>query len=199
MGRTKIPPFLASRIIGLALDILRAQCHKKQQCSVGGEGGEITRQFGFIYQVDDVNWPANHLGYLDISLYSADQSGDCVVIPENAQGEETINFSYEIIVLVQAQEFVLSFFVSVSVSQFRVRCLFSRLPLVSFVSYQFFTCYIYLHMVYILVARNLFGQLSSLRKLSLHIQLWVSSFRLWFGHIRLVSVTVFNNVSSLFQ
>ena len=67
--------------------------------SVGGEGGEITRQFGFIDQVDDVNWPANHLGYLDISLYSVDQSGDCVVIPENAQGEETINFSYEIIVL----------------------------------------------------------------------------------------------------
>ena len=28
-----------------------------------------------------------------------DQSGDCVVIPENAQVEETINFSYEIIVL----------------------------------------------------------------------------------------------------
>ena len=40
-----------------------------------------------------------HLGYLDISLYSVDQSGDCVVVPENAQGEETINFSYEIIVL----------------------------------------------------------------------------------------------------
>ena len=43
--------------------------------------------------------PANHLGYLNISLYSVDQSGDCVVVPENAQGEETINFSYEIIVL----------------------------------------------------------------------------------------------------
>ena len=31
--------------------------------SVGGEGEEITRQFGFIDQVDDVNWPENHLGY----------------------------------------------------------------------------------------------------------------------------------------
>ena len=27
-----------------------------------------------------------------------DQSGDCVLVPENAQDEETINFSYEIIV-----------------------------------------------------------------------------------------------------
>ena len=63
--------------------------------------------------------------------------------------------------------------------------------LVSFVSYQFCTCYIYLHIVYILVACNLFGQLSSLRKLSLHIQLWVSCFHLWFGHIRLVSILVY--------
>ena len=67
--------------------------------SVGGKGGKRTRQFGFIDQVDDVNWPANHLGYSDLSLYSVDQSGDCVLVPENAQGEETINFSYEIIVL----------------------------------------------------------------------------------------------------
>ena len=28
-----------------------------------------------------------------------DQSGDCVLLPENAQDEEAINFSYEIIVL----------------------------------------------------------------------------------------------------
>ena len=28
-----------------------------------------------------------------------DQSGDCVLLHENAQDEETINFSYEIIVL----------------------------------------------------------------------------------------------------
>ena len=59
--------------------------------SVGGEGGEITRQFGFIDWVDDANWPANHLGYSDISLCSVDQSGDCVLVSENAQDEE-INF-----------------------------------------------------------------------------------------------------------
>ena len=41
----------------------------------------------------------SHLGYSDILLYSVDQSGDCVLLPENAQGEETIKFSYEIIAL----------------------------------------------------------------------------------------------------
>ena len=46
----------------------------------------------------------------------------------------------------------------------------------SFVSYQFYTCYIYLDIVYILFAHNLFGQLSSLRNTSEHIMLWVSFF-----------------------
>ena len=50
--------------------------------------------------------------------------------------------------------------------------------LVSFVSYQFYTCYIYLHIIYILFMHNLFGQFSSLRNTSEHIMLWVSFFRL---------------------
>ena len=41
--------------------------------------------------------------------------------------------------------------------------------LVSFVSYQFYTCYIYLHILDLLFARNLFGSLSSVRKISWHI------------------------------
>ena len=48
----------------------------------------------------------------------------------------------------------------------------------SFVSYQFYTCYIYLHIIYILFVRNLFGQFSSLRNISEHIMLWVSFFHL---------------------
>ena len=62
--------------------------------------------------------------------------------------------------------------------------------LVSFVSYQFYTCYIYLHIIYILFVHNLFGQFSSLRNTSEHIMLWVSFFVLWFGHIHLVSVLI---------
>ena len=50
--------------------------------------------------------------------------------------------------------------------------------LVSFISYQFCTCYIYLHIVYVLFARYLFVQLSSLRNISEHIVPWVSFFRL---------------------
>ena len=49
--------------------------------------------------------------------------------------------------------------------------------LVSFVSYQFYTRYIYLYIVYNLFVHNLFGQLSSLRNISEHM-LWVSFFRL---------------------
>ena len=97
--------------------------------------------------------------------------------------------------------------------------MFSSLSsLVSFVSYQFYTCYIYLDIVYILFAHNLFGQLSSLRNISEHIVLWVSFFCLlvWshssckcpclfcfaifqYFHLYIVSyfmlIRVFNNVS----
>ena len=45
----------------------------------------------------------------------------------------------------------------------------SSSSLVSFVSYQFYTCYIYLHILDLLFARNLFGSLSSVRKISWHI------------------------------
>ena len=51
--------------------------------------------------------------------------------------------------------------------------------LVSFVSYQFYTCYIYLDIIYILFVCNLFGQLSSLQNILEHIVLQVSFFRLF--------------------
>ena len=58
-------------------------------------------------------------------------------------------------ICMQVQECIFWFIVSCQVFSFSS-------SLVSFDSYQFCTCYIYLHIVYILFARNLFRQLSFL-------------------------------------
>ena len=68
--------------------------------------------------------------------------------------------------------------------------------LVSFVSYQFYTCYIYLDIIYILFVCYLFGQLSSLQNILEHIVLQVSFFHLFvWSHFRvrfcLASVLVY--------